>query len=374
MLASLLWLSAVPVKAQQDEAQTQQQLKHLQGEIQQLNRELNRAKSQRSQLQEQVKEADLALDKLQSQLRDTQQEIAAAEQELDALQAQQSSLELQRQAQQSRIASELERAWKMGRQEQIKVLLNQESPHTVARALAYYRYFFVARSELIEHYRGTLEQLKTLAQNIEDSRAQLSARHAELALQREGLEAKRSERQQAVASLAADIAAKGDELQQLQQDQKKLEQLLETIRAAVIEMQLPDSDLPFAKAKGKMPWPVAGKPSNHFGRTRNAGKMRWQGINIPAPAGTPVRAIHSGRVVYADWFRGSGLLLIIDHGDGYMSLYAHNQSLMREVGEWVKGGSEIAAVGASGGLEKPALYFEIRHKGKPTNPANWCQP
>jgi septal ring factor EnvC (AmiA/AmiB activator) len=121
-----------------------------------------------------------------------------------------------------------------------------------------------------------------------------------------------------------------------------------------------------------MPWPVKGKPSNTFGRARNEGKMRWQGITIPAKEGVTVRAIHHGRVVYSDWLRGSGLLLIIDHGDGYMSLYAHNQSLLRDVGEWVTAGTPISTVGSSGGRDRAALYFEIRHQGKPTNPAKWC--
>ena len=122
-----------------------------------------------------------------------------------------------------------------------------------------------------------------------------------------------------------------------------------------------------------MPWPVEGKPSNQFDRPRNEGKMRWQGITIPAREGTTVKAIHHGRVVYADWLRGSGLLVIIDHGDGYMSLYAHNESLLREVGEWVTAGTPVSTVGNTGGEEQAALYFEIRQNGKPTNPSNWCK-
>jgi len=371
LLASLP--APVPVMAQSDEQQTQQQLEQLQGKIQQLNRELSSAKTRRDKLRAEVKEAELALGKLQGQVRQTRAEIATAENKLTALQTQQEQLETRRQEQQARIANELETAWKMGRQEQIKVLLNQESPHTVARALAYYRYFFEARSELIEQFRVTLEQLKTVQAGIETTRQQLAGRQTELERQSAQLEANREARKQAVASLAANIAEKGDELQQLEQDQKKLEELLATIRAAVLDMNVPDDYRSFAEAKGKMPWPVAGKPSNQFGRARNAGKMRWQGVNIPAKEGTAVRAIHNGRVVYADWFRGSGLLLIIDHGDGYMSLYAHNQSLVREVGEWVKAGTAVGAVGASGGLEQPAVYFEIRHNGKPTNPASWCK-
>ena len=155
--------------------------------------------------------------------------------------------------------------------------------------------------------------------------------------------------------------------------QEWTQKLLEAIARAVADLEVPEHYQPFKAARGKMPWPLAAKRVNNFGRPRNEGKMRWQGVTIPAREGSKVNAIHHGRVVYADWLRGSGLLLIIDHGDGYMSLYAHNQSLLREVGEWVKAGTPISTVGNSGGQEQAALYFEIRHQGKPVNPASWCR-
>ena len=126
-------------------------------------------------------------------------------------------------------------------------------------------------------------------------------------------------------------------------------------------------------ARGAMRWPTEGRLGNRFGRPRNQGKMRWRGVTINAETGTPVNAIHHGRVVYADWLRGSGLLLVLDHGEGYMSLYAHNETLLRDVGDWVTAGAPIATVGASGGRERPALYFEIRHRGDPVDPGDWCR-
>ena len=141
----------------------------------------------------------------------------------------------------------------------------------------------------------------------------------------------------------------------------------------MVNLEVPENYQAFKDAKGKMPWPVPGRASARFGNSRNQGKMRWQGVLIPGKAGTPVNAIHHGRVVYADWLRGMGLLLIIDHGDGYMSLYAHNQTLLREVGEWVTADTAISTMGNTGGLDRPALYFEIRHKAKPTDPAKWCR-
>ena len=177
----------------------------------------------------------------------------------------------------------------------------------------------------------------------------------------------------AVAKLNDSIRDKGEKLKQKERDRQELEKLLAAIEEAVVNLEVPEDFQAFGKARGKMPWPIKGKPSNRFGKSRNEGKMRWQGVTIPAKEGTTVRAIHHGRVVYSDWLRGSGLLLIIDHGDGYMSLYAHNQSLLRDVGEWVSAGTPISTVGDSGGLERSALYFEIRHQGKPTDPARWCR-
>ncbi|TXS93862.1 peptidoglycan DD-metalloendopeptidase family protein [Parahaliea maris] len=373
VLLLALLLAAPAGLAQTDEEQTRAKLNALQGEIKQLDRELSSARSRRDKLLAQLREAETALGRLQQQIAATRADISSTEAELASLSGQQAELEQRRTAQQERLALELETAWKIGRQDQVKVLLNQEAPHTLARAMAYYRYFFDARNEQIEAFRKTLEELAAVQRDIEAQRSELAARQQTLASEQATLEKQKGVRQEAAERLAADINSKGDALAQLKKDQKELEQLLETIQRAVIDMALPDNAQPFTTARGKMPWPVAGKPSNRFGRSRNDGKMTWQGVNIPAAAGQPVRAIHHGRVVYADWFRGSGLLLIIDHGDGYMSLYAHNQSLLREVGEWVQAGAEIGSVGESGGLERPALYFEIRHKGKPVDPAKWCR-
>ena len=221
-------------------------------------------------------------------------------------------------------------------------------------------------------YRQTLSELDELETRQLAAVEQLEQEQNSLDQAEKQLAKAKETRQLAVTRLSADIQSKGTQLKRMEENRAQLEQLLATIEEAVTDLQAPDDYQAFASARGKMSWPVLGKPSNSFGRPRNAGKMRWQGVNIPAPAGATVTAIHQGRVVYADWFRGSGLLLIIDHGDGCMSLYAHKQALLREVGEWVSAGTPITTVGDSGGLNRPALYFEIRKDGKPTNPANWC--
>ena len=367
---------AGPVGGQSEQAseqETRARLERLQRDIKEINAEISRDNKRKSKLQEQLRQAEVELGELQRDITANQRAVAASEAELDGLQAQREELEEARNAQQARIALELKTAWQMGQQGQVKVLLNQEDPHTVARAMAYYQYFFRARNDLVGQYRETLEDLRVLEERIAGTLDQLAAQQAELEQQQAQLVTTQAAREATVASLSTSIESKAEKLKQLEQDRKELEKLLEAIARAVADLEVPEHYQPFKAARGKMPWPLAAKRVNNFGRPRNEGKMRWQGVTIPAREGSKVNAIHHGRVVYADWLRGSGLLLIIDHGDGYMSLYAHNQSLLREVGEWVKAGTPISTVGNSGGQEQAALYFEIRHQGKPVNPASWCR-
>ena len=367
---------AGPVGGQSEQAseqETRARLERLQRDIKEINAEISRDNKRKSKLQEQLRQAEVELGELQRDITANQRAVAASEAELDGLQAQREELEEARNAQQARIALELKTAWQMGQQGQVKVLLNQEDPHTVARAMAYYQYFFRARNDLVGQYRETLEDLRVLEERIAGTLDQLAAQQAELEQQQAQLVTAQAAREATLASLSTSIESKAEKLKQLEQDRKELEKLLEAIARAVADLEVPEHYQPFKAARGKMPWPLAAKRVNNFGRPRNEGKMRWQGVTIPAREGSKVNAIHHGRVVYADWLRGSGLLLIIDHGDGYMSLYAHNQSLLREVGEWVKAGTPVSTVGNSGGQEQAALYFEIRHQGKPVNPASWCR-
>ena len=374
LLALLLACALGPQAfAQSDEEKTRKQLAQLEREIKRINNEISGASGRRDKLQQQLRQTELELAKIQRGMQDNRKGIAGNEEKLGKLGDEQAALETARDQQQARIALELKTAWQMGNQGQVKVLLNQESPDTVARMMAYYRYFFEARQELLDEFRATLTELAAVEQDIAQTLAELGQQQQALEQQAARLGKAQDNRRQAVASLNASIANANEKLEQKQADRKELERLLEAIEEAVDQLELPDNYQAFKVAKGKMPWPLKGKPSNRFGRSRNEGKMRWQGVTIPAKEGTTVQAIHHGRVVYADWLRGSGLLLIIDHGDGYMSLYAHNQTLLRDVGEWVTAGTPVSTVGSTGGRDSAALYFEIRHNGKPTNPANWCK-
>ncbi len=358
---------------QSDEEQARQQLEQLRREITKISRQISTEKNRKSSLQNQLREADVSLGALQKDIASNEAALHKSRASLDELKSRQQLLINSRNEQQALIAREMRTAYQTGRMGQLKVLLNQEDPNTLARALTYYRYFYDARSEHIEKYRQVLEELKALEPAIVLATTDLENKNKVLQKQKTNLVKARKTREQAVAQLLASIAKKGGELKQMELDQQELEKLLEAIEQAVVNLKMPDNYKSFTAAKGSMPWPISGRASHRFGKSRNSGKMRWRGVTIPARAGTEVAAIHHGRVVYADWLRGSGLLIIIDHGDDYMSLYAHNQSLLREVGEWVSAGTTISTVGSSGGRDNNALYFEVRHKGKPVNPASWCR-
>lgn len=372
LLAGVLIVVSCQGWAQSDEEKAREQLQELEAEIKSITSEISTANSRHSQLQEQLRTAEVEQGRLQRSIAENQKALASSEKALDDLKQQRVTLQQARDQQQARIAQELKMAWQIGRQGQFKILLNQENPHTVARSLAYYRHFFRARNALLESYRKTLRELEDVEQRIDTTMAELRTRGEALAQQQDELTAAQATRKQAMDELSASIDTASAQLKQKEQDRKQLEELLRAIERAIVELQVPENYATFQSAKGQMPWPVEGKHSNQFNRPRNQGKMRWQGITIPAPEGTTVKAIHHGRVVYADWLRGSGLLLIIDHGEGYMSLYAHNESLLREVGEWVTAGTPISTVGNTGGETQTALYFEIRRNGTPVDPAKWC--
>lgn len=377
-LAALLTLVALfklaaPAYSQSDEEQARTQLQRLEQDIARIQAEIGSAGTQRDKLQGELRSAEVQLGKLLRDIKRSERDIDGGERQLKELEAEQGRLSAARDEQKARITTELNAAWRMGREGQLKLLLSQDSPDTVSRTLTYYRYFLKARQERLAAYRATLTELAATSASIDETLASLRKQREDLTEQRSRLDGAQREREQALARVTASISDKSQQLKQKQESRKELESLLAAIETAIDKLEVPDNYQDFAAAKGSMPWPLDGKPSNRFGRPRNEGKMRWQGVTIPAEAGTTVQAIHHGRVVYADWLRGSGLLLIVDHGDGYMSLYAHNQSLLRDVGEWVSAGTPVSTVGDTGGQGRNALYFEVRHKGKPVDPSKWCR-
>lgn len=324
-------------------------------------------------MQARLRESELALASLSSTIRDTQSAIETSRQNERALQAERGTANAAAKEQEAAIAQELRATYIAGGGDELRLLLGEDNPQKVARLMAYYRYILGARSDLIDSYRETMATLIETERALQEQEQKLARELASLERQQQSLTQTGLERRELLSNLNARIADDAAELAARQADQAELESLLVEIEAALAQL-FPDQTVEsFSSAKGAMPWPVNGRLTQRFGRPRNQGKMRWQGVRLKADAGTPVAAIHHGRVVYADWLRGSGLLLVIDHGEGYMSLYAHNETLLRDVGDWVGAGAPISTVGDSGGQTEVGLYFEIRKDGKPTDPQGWCR-
>jgi len=353
-------------------------LEHLRQQIQTLRSDLSNDQERKQDLQSHLRNVETRIGKVAALLKGLERQLRKQTRELGKLRKRRNDLQANLQTQRVNLARQIRAAYAIGQQEFLKILLNQQDPAAVTRTLTYYDYFNQARLNRIKSIDTKLADLRSVEEKIEHKKAQLEKNRSEQSNEKERLEQTQSERKDLLAKLDQQIQAKGEQLSMLLQDQRRLENLLNRLADEQAE---PALDMPteqgerkaFSGLRGKLEWPSRGSLANSFGSSRKVGKLKWQGVMISAPEGTEVKAISYGRVAFSDWLRGFGLLIIIDHGDGYMSLYGGNQSLYKEVGDWVEAGDVIASVGNSGGHRDSALYFEIRHNGKPTNPLKWCR-
>ncbi len=365
LLSSPAWVAADDEDAR---------LQRLRQEIQSLRQSLNSDRAQRKSLTARLRDSERRIGKTAALLRELKRQIRRQQRDLAGLEKQQKALRLGLSRHRLALARQLRAAYAGGRQEYLKILLNQQDPAAVARTLTYYDYYNRARLRRIQQIDSNLSELRSVAEEIREKTARLQHDRREQAEEKRRLEATRDERAMLLAGLQQEMQDKDRRLSRLLEDERRLQRIIERIAETPLELPLTaEADRPFGQLRGKLAWPSGGQLHSRFGRPRNAGKLRWQGVSIRAPEGSEVRAVSHGRVAFSDWLRGFGLLIIIDHGDGYMSLYGGNQSLYKEVGDWVEAREVIAAVGNSGGSSRSALYFEIRHNGKPVNPLKWCR-
>ncbi|MDI2144265.1 MULTISPECIES: murein hydrolase activator EnvC [unclassified Pseudomonas] len=411
-----------------ERAQTQQQLDATRQDIAELKKLLGKLQEEKSGVQKELKGTETEMGNLEKQVDALQKELKKSESELQRLDAEKKKLQSARTEQQRLIAIQARAAYQNGRQEYLKLLLNQQNPEKFARTLTYYDYLSQARLEQLKNFNETLRQLANVEKDISAQQAQLLVQKSDLDTQRDALDKVRKERQQVLAKLNDDVKARDQKLAAREQDQADLTKVLKTIeetlarqareaeearqKALIAQQEAEkkrlreaqaradaDSDTsdaprkqarptpgalvsssgetfggPFAATRGKLPWPVDGRLLARFGETRgDDARTKWDGVMISASAGSQVHAVHGGRVVFADWLRGAGLLVILDHGNGFLSLYGHNQTLLKSAGDVVKAGESISTVGSSGGQDTPALYFAIRQQGHPSDPAQWCR-
>ena len=373
----ILFLALLPVISAQAEQSVSQveieaRLKALEKEISNYKETLDSTQGQKSEIEATLERNEQGINKLINEIDTIEKELDTTNDKVSSLTEKQKELLTVKSEQQYYIEQQIRAAYKIGSQEYLKVLLNQEDPNEIARMLTYYDYFNQARSRQIESYNLTLLDLDRVTQELAEETVVLESQRRALGAQQKSLTSVQKEKQMTLKALISQISTTGSALLKLEQDRGRLEQLLDKLEESLANLDAPRSAQPFAGMQGKLLLPVEGRISHRFGNQRNQGKLRWHGIFINAAEGESVYAVHYGRVVFSDWLRGFGLLMIISHGEGYMSLYGHNQALFRETGDWVSAGEVIAAVGDSGGQDKTGLYFEIRIDGKPNNPQNWC--
>lgn len=368
----------------------QEELKELRGRIQSLQEELEQATEDRSELADALKKSERRISDVNRGLRDLDSRQRRLSRDLKQLNEDTGATQREIADQQKRLAELIKERYIQGGGDAMKLMLNGQNPGEVARNMEYYGYIGRARAELIRQHRDALARLRALQDKTRQQNDNLSQVRQERVAQKKNLEAEKGARQQVLYKLSEQIRKQRREIDTLVRDEKRLARLIERLAKLAAAKPKPGTPakpgqkvekvadaslagLDFHRLRGKLALPVAGEILHKFGASREGGGPAWKGLFIRARQGQEVRAVGSGKVAFADWLRGFGNLLIIDHGTGYLSLYSNNESLYKQPGEPVRAGDVVAAVGATGGQDEPGLYFELRHQGRPFDPLAWVR-
>ncbi|MCG8670280.1 MAG: peptidoglycan DD-metalloendopeptidase family protein [Pseudomonadales bacterium] len=357
-----------------DEARTEKELKQVKKKIASLQHIIKKTQSRRSSTEESLRQAELDIGKTKKSLRKANADIKKSKKSIVRLNEEKGRLVLAKRKQKLALVDDIQAAYRTGRQEYIKLLLNQQEPEKLARVLKYYDYFHRTRLGNIQAFNQTISQLEENQLQLDTEINQLSELKKRLEVERASLLKAQDRRKKVIARLNVTLKDRGQQLEALSQDEQDLENLLKAVQETLADLPAQIGDTtPFAKRQGKMSWPSKGRIARSFRSKRKDSNLRWNGVVIRTTEGASVKSIHRGRVVFSDWMRGFGLITIIDHGDSNYTLYGQNESLLKEPGDWVEAGEVIAYSGSSGGQSRPGLYFEIRRNGKPVNPTKWCR-
>jgi septal ring factor EnvC (AmiA/AmiB activator) len=370
----LLILAASPLlaSAQDDDLAKvkEQELEEVRERISKLKQSMDQSAGSRDRVTGELQSAEVEISETRIRLKELQRQrdySIKRKQSLDE-QIEARAAELAHEA--DELAEQVRAAYMSGGQERVKLLLNQRDPATLGRLLSYYQYFNDYRADNIETVSAHIDELAVLRSQAAAEEARLSdlanERYAELT----ELNAAQEKRQALLASLQDRIATDEKEIELLAAQEKDLARLIDELTSILSDYPI-RSENPFSEHKGKLTWPVAGTLLHDFGQPRINDQLKWNGVVLAAPRGREVRAVYHGRVVFSDWLAGLGLLVIVDHGEGYMTLYGYNETTLKNTGDWVAPGDVIATVGDSGGQSRSALYFELRQGTRPLNPRQW---
>jgi septal ring factor EnvC (AmiA/AmiB activator) len=378
LLGSLLAANLPGLQARQDQAsgmdknEAASRLLQLQKDISELQQRLNETRAEHQGEQAQLRKLDLAMQENALKFRGLETQHANHLQKLNKLQVQRDEHVRNLRQRQDQLARQINATYRLASQSRVKLVLNQDNPAQISRMLAYYDHINRAQVEKINTLKAVLAELEQIYRMIDEELSRIKMVQNEQQQVQDQQRIQRAERENLLAALAVKIDNEAAQLLELERNREDLEKLLEKLSNVLADIPADlGQHLDVAALKGKLPLPVNGRVLHAFGQRRAAG-MDWQGWLMEAATGTEVSSIAYGRVAFADWLRGYGLLMIIDHGQGFMSLYGYNESLLWEVGDWVEPGAIIATVGGSQGGEQ-GFYFEMRKNGKAVDPAAWLK-
>lgn len=369
------FLGTVPIGQAQEPSDElaevkERELEDVRDRISAIKESMDASAAERDQLTTELQEAEVAISEQRLRIKEVEREQRYTTRKKEELDADLAEREAHLDEQSAALAAQVRAAYMSGSQEKIRLLLNQRDPATLGRLMAYYRYLNDYRAENIGAVIEQIRQLDTLRSKIAAEEARLAGlaktRYSELTRLNQAQE----NRTALLASLRQKIKTEGQEVERLAAQEKDLTRLIAELTSILSDYPI-SSEEPFSEHKGKLTWPVAGTLLHDFGQPRVGGNVKWNGVVLGAPRGREVRAIYHGRVAFADWLAGMGLLVIIDHGENYMTLYGYNETILKNAGDWVAPGDVIATVGDSGGQSQASLYFELRQGKRPVNPRRW---
>jgi septal ring factor EnvC (AmiA/AmiB activator) len=362
-------MASAATRTETDAQKAESELQSVKSEIDRITRQVSEEQVERDRLTKDLRSAEVSVGKARESLDSVRHERAERAQRRTALAAEKRDAQASIAKGRTVLAGQLRAAYLIGHEEPLKLLLNQKDPARAGRMFVYYSYFGRERAQEIHAIEANMTRLDELDTELVAQDAKLAELEKLQKSQLAEVERARSRRTVVLANLDAESHTRAQNLEKLRSQQAGLEKLLHELREAMARYPV-DTNSAFGQLRGKLAWPVAGHLVARFGDTR-AGGVKWDGVLVATERGAPVKAVYQGRVIYADWLPGLGLLTIVDHGDGYMSLYGHNERLYKAVGEKVAAGDAIASAGDSGGSNRPELYFEIRKGGKPVDPRPW---
>ena len=369
----LLGLSSPNTGLADTQDASQHKLGQLKKNIKEINKWLSKANSEKSGLSRELELQEKEINRVSKSIRTINLKISKQVKELKRLRKQEKLQKSSLNQQKSFLIKQLRTAYLQGNQSALKMLLDDDAPQDIARYMHFFSYINDARNEKITAFQSSLAQLKATETSILKQQTKLNKNRRALETDRKSLRQNRKKRKKVLAKLNKNIKNNAQRLQKMKADQSRLKKLLSELERTIASIPTPADATPFKQQKYKLPWPSRGRVIARFGSRIAQGKLKLNGIRIATKENSKVTAIHHGRIIFSNWIRGFGLLIIVDHGDNYMSLYGNNKSLIKETGDWVGAGETIAYSNESSTKDESGLYFEIRKNGKPLNPSRWLR-